>query len=136
MELQPGSPYLLAFGPLFDRNVDIVTVSFRDRDGQLWILAEPPIAPRDTNQHSYELAWYEDYYEIWVDQEIVAIGQVSEDFELEGKPRYIDEPKPDDWDDREYLDEFQSDLQPIETLLLDELKVSSPESSELFNKLE
>ncbi len=48
---------MLAFGVVFDRNVDVVTASFRDRDGELWKLARPPIAPRDTEQHSYELAW-------------------------------------------------------------------------------
>jgi hypothetical protein len=68
---------LLAFGVVFDRNVDVVTASFRDQDGELWKLARPP---RDTEQHSYELAWYEDYYEILVDEEVVAFGKISEDF--------------------------------------------------------
>lgn len=71
---------MLAFGVVFDRNVDVVTASFRDQDGELWKLARPPIAPRDTEQHSYELAWYEDYYEILVDEEVVALGSISEDF--------------------------------------------------------
>ena len=51
---------MLAFGVVFDRNVNVVTASFRDQDGELWKLARPPIAPRDKEQHSYELAWYED----------------------------------------------------------------------------
>lgn len=29
----------------------------------------------------------------------------------------MDEPKPDNWDDREFLDESKSDLERIETLL-------------------
>lgn len=81
MELQPGSPYLLEFGPLFDSNVDVVTVSFRDEDGQLWTLTKPPIAPRNTESHTYELYWGENY-EIYIDGEIASFGAVVQDFEI------------------------------------------------------
>ena len=43
----------------------------------------------------------------------------------------MDEPKPDNWDDREYLDEFKSDFERIETRLSDE-SINQEEKKELL----
>lgn len=82
-ELQAGSPFVLEFGPIYDRNVDLVTISFRDQDGLVRTLSKPPIAPRDTLAHTYELSWG-DEYAIYIDGELASFGRVSQDFELEG----------------------------------------------------
>ena len=62
---------MLEFGPVFDKNIDIVTVKFSDKNGKVSILKFPPIAPRDTKIHKYELFWgYEGDYEIIIDEEL------------------------------------------------------------------
>ena len=72
---------MLEFGPVFDKNIDIVSVKFSDNNGKLHTLKDPPIAPRDTKKHKYELFWgYDGGYEIIIDEELKQLGQIEEDF--------------------------------------------------------
>ena len=85
--------------------------------------------------------WLAQSYEIYIDKDLVANGNVSEDFSVVGEPLLIDDTsylKPEDWIDDEYIaDEAAIQLMHSlkEFIVLNGDLVHNPELVELENSL-
>lgn len=80
-----------------------------DGKGKLW--NKSPAAPIDHITHVYTLLLNpNETYEVYVDMELVGNGTIADDWDV-STPKMIPDPndkKPDDWDDRMYLDDPKS----------------------------
>eukprot|EP00826_Nyctotherus_ovalis_P064261 TRINITY_DN9422_c0_g1_i4.p1 TRINITY_DN9422_c0_g1~~TRINITY_DN9422_c0_g1_i4.p1 ORF type:complete len:396 (-),score=133.81 TRINITY_DN9422_c0_g1_i4:83-1270(-) len=106
-EFGADTPVLVMFGPDVcggDNKIHLM-LDF-DGKGKLW--GKTPPAPTDHLTHVYTMLLYpNETYEVFVDMVSVGNGTISDDWDV-AIPKTIPDPndkKPDDWDDRMYLDD-------------------------------
>ena len=108
-KLNIDSPWLIEFGPVFDRNLNLVKVCFRGLDSTVRCLLDQPVAPRDGLQHTYKLSWEAKIFAVYIDDVLVSLGSIDREFGSPEIPKLIDDPvavKPEDWDDKVYIEDL------------------------------
>ena len=125
------TPTLIMFGPDVcgsDNKIHLM-LDF-DGEGKLW--SKTPVAPTDHMTHIYTMILYpNETYEVFLDMESIGNGTVSEDWEV-SIPKMIPDPndvKPEDWDDRMYLDDEDS-VKPddwVEEEMIEDSTATKPE---------
>jgi len=130
-EFGADTPVLIMFGPDICGNDNKIHLMLDfDGKGKLW--SKTPSAPVDHITHVYTMLLNPDEtYEVFVDMVSVGNGTVADDWDV-AIPKTIPDPndkKPEDWDDRMYLDDPTS-VKPdnwIEEEMVEDTSATKPE---------